>query len=260
MIDRQDTYFLQAEHEWYSLAVCSDIGDRKEQQDRAGYILTDGGGVIVVCDGMGGHRGGQRASLLATESLLRAYKKRDTAQDVREFLLKTVLTIDKQVVDLTDPDGSPTKGGTTLSAVLLENRNLHWVSVGDSRVYVYRRPEFVQITNDHTYLALQQSGQLPSNLPPVKHPESVLVSFLGVDQPPKIERNREPLVLQAGDTVLLTTDGLYKLLSDGEITLILQQHPLPADAVKMLVATALSKAETAGLKADNITVAALRVK
>lgn len=259
MIDRQDNYALQAVNECYTLAVSSDIGHRHEQQDRAGYTLTEVGGVIAVCDGMGGHRGGQRASLLATEQLLRAYKKRDPNQDLRKFLLETVFSIDAQIAALTEPDGSATRGGTTLSAVLLDNRTLHWVSVGDSRIYVYRQPELVQITTDHTFLALQQSGQLPPNLPPVEHPESVLVSFLGIRQPPRIERNREGLALQPGDVVLLATDGLHKLLSNEEIARTLQDHPLPADAAHTLVAAALNKATATGHKADNVTVAVLRV-
>lgn len=259
MIDMQDNYFLQAEIKWFEIAVSSDIGGRKEQQDRAGYSLAENGGVVAVCDGMGGHNGGQKASCLAMEQFLKKWKKRDIGQEPQEFLMESVLALDKEVAALRAPDGTAMKAGTTFSAVLLEQRNLHWVSVGDSRIYIYREPELVRVTKDHTYLALRQAGQLPGDLPPVKNPESVLVSFLGVGQLPKVERNREALMLQPGDIVLLATDGLYKLMSDQEIANTLKEEQQLAQVVQKLVFKALKRAKEEQLPSDNITIAAIQV-
>ena len=260
MIDLRDDYFHQAENDYVQLAICSVLGNRKEQQDRAGFELAGENAVIAVCDGMGGHSGGKQASITAVEQLLQRWKNQNGKDEPRTFLVKTVLELDKIVASMTSSDGVAMRSGTTLSAVVLKKNQLHWVSVGDSRIYISRPPEFVRITKDHTYYALQQAGQLPQNLPQVKNPESVLVSFVGVGDVSRIERNRTPMELQSGDCILLISDGVYKLLKDNEINNIIGKCTDVAGVTQSLIAFAQGRAKNECIPADNITVAVVKIK
>ena len=260
MIDLRDDYFRQAENNYIQLAVCSTIGGRKEQQDRAGFELSNEKAVVAVCDGMGGHSGGKQASNIVVEQLLQRWKEQKGEERPQAFLLKTVLELDQMISSLTSPNGDVLRSGTTMSAVILEKKQLHWVSVGDSRIYIYRSPEFVRVTRDHTYCALQQAGQLPQNLPQVKNPESVLVSFIGVGDISRIERNRTPIELQSGDYIILISDGLYKLLRDNEIQNVICKGTNVSDIAQTLIGFAQDRARTERLSSDNITVAVVKVK
>ena len=249
MIDLRDDYFHQAENDYVQIAICSVLGNRKEQQDRAGYDLVADSAIIAVCNGMGGHSGGKQASVTAVEKLLQNWNAKNEEVTPQSFLVCNVFELDRTVAS-----------GTTLSAVILEKNQLHWVSVGDSRIYISRKPEFVRITKDHTYYALQQAGQLPQNLPKVQNPESVLVSFIGVGNVSRIERNRVPMDLQSGDCVLLISDGLYKLLNDHEMNVIISQYQDVADIAQALIHTAQDRARDERISADNITVAIAKIK
>lgn len=260
MINLQDNYSNQAENDCFEVAVCSVIGDRNEQQDRVGYSLKYSDGVVAVCDGMGGHSGGKKASVIALEQFLQQWKCRTPETAPRKFLIETVMMLNTLVTGLKHDDGTAMRAGTTFSAILLEQRQLHWVSVGDSRIYVYRRPELVRITQDHTYQALQDAGQLPPSLPCVETPSSVLVSFLGVGELPRIERNRGPLELRSGDTVLLFSDGLYKLVAEQEVSNILSERRPPAETVQKLIFRAQENKKANRLAADNISVAVVNIK
>ena len=260
MIDLRDDYFQQAENDYIQVAICSVIGGRKEQQDRAGFDLVNDKAVVAVCDGMGGHNGGKQASITAVEQLLQRWKDQSGNDRPQDFLVKTALDLDQMIASFTSPSGEVLKSGTTLSAIILEKKQLHWVSIGDSRIYIHRSPEFVRITKDHTYSALQQSGQLPQNLPQVKNPESVLVSFIGVGDISRIERNRSPLESQSGDSIILVSDGLYKLLEDTEIKNVIDKCTNVSDIAQTLIAFSQDRANKKRLSSDNVTVAIVKIK
>ena len=99
MQSHKNNYKLKDENAVLELAVISVIGNREEQQDSAGYQLKKNEGVVVVCDGMGGHEGGQIAGMLAAEALLSAYSEEYPIEDPHTWLVDMAIDIDKRIAD-----------------------------------------------------------------------------------------------------------------------------------------------------------------
>lgn len=265
MINYQDNYVLYDENEYYDIFLYSTIGNRSEQQDRVGYEVKDTGGLIVLCDGMGGHEGGSLASNIAVEEFLQAYQMYTGDDNPQQFLLQMVDLLDKKITTLKKPDCTKMRAGSTLSAILLEKNNLHWVSVGDSRIYIYRNDEFVQVTKDHNYMMLlderKKQGQISETEYQLEIGKgNVLISFLGVNGLPYVEHNSAPLGLLSGDIVVLITDGIYKLLSDDEVHEQLQKGQTLEDILKNIHRLTKQKAIANNVKQDNISIALIKIK
>ncbi len=195
---------------------CSDIGNRELQEDS--YQITFHHGVLLatVCDGMGGIPFGDQASKVAVNYL---HEKFETEQPARaSFYSDTLDELDAQVYFLKDDANRRLKAGTTIVSVMIHNGKFDWFSVGDSRIYLIRDREMVQVTRDHNYretlIELLENGditysQFESETP--KHP--ALTSFLGMGGIKRYEISKAPLQLCDNDMLLITSDGLYNTFS-----------------------------------------------
>ena len=241
------------------------LGDRDDQQDCFGYSLKQGEGLIVVCDGMGGHEGGRLASSVAVNRMISSYDETYPHADAGSFLLGEVHKADKDVYQLAREDGTLLRAGTTISAVLVKDRKLSWVSVGDSRIYLLRDEEFVQITQDHNYRLALDEHLAAGAIGEEEYQRELargeaLISFLGIGELKIIDINTVPFELQKDDRIVLMSDGLYKLASDDEILRILLNFTNISDALQALEMKAKKKAKYATVKRDNMTVALVRIK
>ena len=263
MQSHKNNYKLQDENAVFELAVLSVIGNREEQQDSAGYQLKKNEGVVVVCDGMGGHEGGQIASTLATETMLTSYSDEYPLDDPHSWLVDMAYDTDKRIAKLHNPQGDMMKAGSTIVSVFIRDHSLYWLSVGDSRIYLFREGELVRATTDHNYKQLLDrqldSGQIDEETYNSRIGQGeTLISFLGVNGLPFIESNDMPFEICSGDRILLTTDGLYRLLSDNGIKNIITNFENISDALSAMESKAQRCAD--GVLRDNMTVALLRVK
>jgi protein phosphatase len=151
--------------------------------------------------------------------------------------------------------GAP-KSGTTLTAALIYGDRLHWASVGDSRIYILRGGDIVQVSRDHNYSMLLREyvrqGRMEAD-DAESHPmRGALVSFIGSGNVRYIDTNRTPFALESGDIVLLCSDGLVKSLADEEIQDVVNAgYGDMASAAKSLTLAAFDKGS--GSK-DNISV------
>ena len=211
--------------------------------------------VFTVADGLGGHAAGEVASQLAVESLAAVDPTaRGDIQGAQETLAEAVREANRVVHAAAQDDPSRAGMGTTLTAAVVHEGQAALAHVGDSRAYLHRAGDLRQLTKDHT--AAQEAVDAGHLTPEqaAHHPERhALARAVGlgaeveVDTPP-------PLRLEAGDRLLLCSDGLIDPVSDEAIGRILEDHPEPAQACDALVQAALD-----GGGPDNVTVLVVRV-
>ena len=122
-------------------AISSVIGARENQQDSCYMdIEPDGNSIGIVCDGMGGLKGGEIASQQAVCMFVEDFEQvRKTENNFYHFFCNEMIEIDDMVAGLTDERGELLSAGTTLVGVAIKNGFLQWISVGDSKIYVIRR-------------------------------------------------------------------------------------------------------------------------
>lgn len=199
----------------------TDIGTRDEQQDCAEVCTNNGIVSAVLCDGMGGHQGGTIASGLAVSSFMAAFKGIDR-HNIPVFMISKTEQVNKKIHSLTDESGKRLNAGTTLVSVIIDEKKLYWISVGDSRLYIIRNSKITQITTDHNYFYILDRLLNDNKISIEEYNKksikgNALISYLGIPKLELIDINVEPFILFEGDILLMATDGLFKLMSDEEI-------------------------------------------
>ena len=215
------------------------IGNRPNQEDSYGYsdvndqTLTGQKGVLgVVADGMGGLAGGEEVSALLVEDMLRQFSDLSVANDpvteLDRLLNHAVLEVNgflSQTVGLR-------KSGSTLTAVICKEMQLSWVSVGDSRIALLRNGRLTTLNERHVYGAeldeMVRLGKMTKEEAQNNTHRGELTSYVGMGDVKYVDRSVRPLNLQAGDKVILMSDGIFNALNDKEIASILQ---LPSDMI-----------------------------
>ena len=206
---------------------CQHIGSRSSQQDAFGFsdkddldFVTHGGVLAVVADGMGGMALGGEASHLAVQVFLHSYMAKAADETVPMALLKALDDANQVVINLSQ-EFDEEDVGTTLVAAVVHGAVLHWVSVGDSRLYLLRQGKLTQLTQDHVFaveLDRDAANGLISLEEAQSHPERpALNSYLGLLELDLIDQNPQPFTLVSCDQVLLCSDGLYAAVNANEI-------------------------------------------
>lgn len=265
MQNHKDTFQAYDENSLFELAILSVVGDREEQQDSVGYEIKPNEGLVVICDGMGGHNGGKLASSVAVDMLIRQYIEGYPTHNIGPVLMDAIERIDHKIASLTDDFGEYLHAGSTIVATCIRGKTLHWISVGDSRMYLYRNGELVQATEDHTYQTILDEKRELGLIDELEYQTesqqgAALISFLGVNGLPKIDTNDNPFSLVKDDKILLMSDGLYKLVSNNEIMRILSNFTNIEDALKALELKAKKASKNFKINHDNMTVALIKIK
>ena len=239
----------------------SDVGKTHEQNEDS-YLRNDKEGLFVVADGMGGHVSGEMASHLAVQSVeefvtrsrsetvdFSGEYRRDLSTEQNRLLAATRVA-NRKIRE--EADRNPTRRGmgTTLIGVILEDKHLAVVNVGDSRLYQMRDGTLKQVTHDHTMVAEQQRlGRLTKD-EARKHPQRhILTSALGISESPKIDLYRTKL--KPDDLYLICSDGLNDMLDDEEILKII--HSIKDKSLYKIGLSLVLQANLAG-GLDNVTV------
>ena len=228
-------------------------GGREKNEDRVGYCYTRDSGLFALADGMGGHPEGEVASQLALQTLSAMFQHEAKSQlaDPLRFLHDALVAGHHQLLRYATERGLIDTPRTTLVACVLQGNAAYWAHCGDSRLYLVRGNKLVARTRDHSYSELQETL---AQVVPIgeRFNRNVLFTCLGSPGKPVID-TAGPMLLQAGDRLLLCSDGLWGPVSDAQITDELTRHTI-SQAVPELVELAL---RSAGEKSDNVTVLAV---
>ena len=218
---------------------------------------------FILADGMGGHRSGEVAAAKAVEYMCLAIrnlflqsknslKLESVSSHMRALIENTNLWVHH--LSYTDPI---LKGmGTTLASVLFINQNIVYSHVGDSRIYRFRKNTLTRLTKDHSYdrkIPWMQEGAFSESTNQVSSlRKRVLSQAIGTSI--AIKPDVEIQDAKEGDIYLLCSDGLSDVVSDKEISEIIESRSSLQEKGKELVAKAKS-----GGGHDNITLLLLSV-
>ncbi len=242
------------------IGAMTDVGlVRVLNEDNWGWTrLADSIYLYAVADGMGGHECGEVASQMAVETLCRvAHERVEATNQLTPEALENILDETFQTSNNTIKDHSERMGndmGTTLvTAMVLSDKAALVANVGDSRGYLMRRGSLHQITRDHSLVArmVEQNRITPEEAR--NHPHSnILLRTVGTERNVEIDIFR--VELEAGDRILLCSDGLWGEVEDDEIESLLNRH----EDTRTLCRELIRSAHQGGGR-DNITVMVVQI-
>ena len=213
-------------------------GARRYQQDSHGMTpVMNGEGVFaIVADGMGGLSGGEQVSQQIVMQALNHMADITSAQ-VKIALPEMLSRVNGAVNKMLGPDGLY-KSGSTLVAVLVVRDRLRWISVGDSRIYLYRDGWMNQLTQDHDLLQEWMPDILSgkrSYAEALADPEGKkLTSFIGMGELKYVDSCTSPIRILPGDRIVLMSDGVYNAVPAETMADILRKNPDVQRAAGML--------------------------
>ena len=240
------------------LAGKTDVGRvRQENQDdyRAGEL--PGGAVwALVCDGMGGAKGGREASQGACnviENFCQEQYAQCGAGQEEPFLKKALLYANRFVFQKAAHEEALAGMGTTAVCALVRSGNVYLCHAGDSRAYLIRDGKLTQLTHDHSYVQeLVDCGTITEEEAEHHPQKNIITKALGVDY--RLEPEFTAAKLKREDRLLLCTDGLTNMVPVEEMEKLLAQgtfYDLP---------DRLIEAANAHGGSDNITALLLAVE
>jgi len=237
-----------------SCAGNTDVGVVRSGNEDS-FLLDCAQGLFIVADGMGGHAAGEVASEMAVQIVsrelgsLRGLSDGEAAARMRSAIRKANAAIFDRTLAQHDKRGM----GTTTTVMVLFSRRYLIGQVGDSRAYLLREGQLLQLTKDHSYVQEQVDAGLLTPEQARTHPYSnVITRCVGAneDVAPDVYFGN----LEQKDVVLLASDGLTGMLEDEQIATIMAAEENPESAVNKMIADANRRG---GL--DNITAIVVRV-
>lgn len=217
------------------------------------------GRLVVVCDGMGGHNGGEIASRLAVKTIIAEYEQDDSG-NIMEALRRSIENANGAVyAEAHKPDNKDSlKGmGTTVTAIAQRREMVYFAQVGDSRAYLIRGDAIKQMTKDHSLVQQLVDEGLLEESEMENHPDkNVILRSLGVK--PEVEVDISYAPIAPGDVYLVCSDGLSGLVSPGEMLKIVRAGLDSHGDLRRVCEQLVDLANKYGGH-DNITVQLLKV-
>jgi PPM family protein phosphatase len=221
---------------------------RKRRRNEDAYVIEPP--LFAVADGMGGAQAGEVASRLAAAAL----KESGVERGGEERIVSVIQEANRRIYDRSNADPNASGMGTTMTVALVENGQVAFGHVGDSRAYLIRDGMMEQLTEDHSLVAeLMRSGKLSPEEAETHPQRSVITRALGTD--PDVDVDTFTVAAQTGDVFLLCSDGLTTMVSNETILDLVERNRASMDKALRALVGAANK----GGGEDNITVVAFEI-
>ena len=232
-------------------------GPRNYNQDRLAYSYSKDALLLVLADGMGGHRNGEIAAQLAVKTLTDAFQRLAVPflSSPAKFLTDHIQQVHDMIDNVTQEQDLVESPRTTIVAAVIQRGYLYCAHVGDSRLYHFRDGHLLFRTEDHSVVQSMFKKGMITQEDMATHPyKNKIYNCLGGDTTPQIDlADRHELI--EGDTVLLCTDGVWGVLADHQIKDIIEKNAVIADATTQIMDSAELASDERG---DNLSAIGLQ--
>ena len=234
----------------------SRIGKRANNEDRLAHCYSRDALLTVIADGMGGHYYGEIAAQIAVQTLIEAFQ-REASPSITDpflFLQKSMMNAHRAILDFSDMHRLTDSPRIICVACIVQQNVAYWAHAEDSRLYLMRDDNVFTHTRDHSRVQLLMDQGIINEAQAAVHPErNKIYSCLGGNVQPEIEFSRKT-PLEAGDVILLCTDGLWGVIPDDSMAVTLK-----SDNLMHAVPGLLNQADIrGGPNADNLSAIAVR--
>jgi serine/threonine protein phosphatase PrpC len=209
-------------------------------------------GLYIVADGMGGHSGGEVASAMAVQAVAQFVQKNLDSMQPRELLLRAYQEASRQIHERAAQEQRLSGMGTTMVLLFIKEDMIYVANVGDSRAYLFRKPFYWQLTEDHSLMNEQlRAGILKEENVATFTSKNVITRSVGYEKNVQADVIQRELV--TGDCYLICSDGFSGMVSDKGANEILNSTE-PGRVPDLCIAKALENGGD-----DNVTVLFLTV-
>lgn len=230
----------------------TDTGQHREKNEDAGGIFYNQTNqqLLVLCDGMGGHKAGEVASQFVTSKLQEYFETENfiELEQAESWLQKTLKAINLELFEYAATNEEYRGMGTTCVCALIFDNKIVVANIGDSRAYVINSREIEQITHDHSFVNhLVMTGQITEE-EAFNHPQrNIITKVMGTDRrvSPDIFTKR----ISYYNYLLLNSDGLSDYVRNNEIKMLMNQSATLSELGEALIQTALNHQSK-----DNVSV------
>ncbi len=233
----------------FSCSALTDKGKTRATNEDSILLIEEEEGKILagVFDGMGGMEKGEVASKMAADTVKKVFE--EGVYTGGDFVRKALEEANSAVFRYSLSQGVQGLMGTTAVIALVNQDKMYYGNAGDSRLYVLRKGRLMQKTHDHSLVAYQlRNGIITKEEAERSNRKNVLIKAIGIKKG-EVPEMYPPEVLTKGDVVLLCSDGLYNMVSEGFIKKILGLQKPINEKAQMLI----NAANRNGGK-DNISV------
>ncbi|NNE89051.1 MAG: serine/threonine-protein phosphatase [Silicimonas sp.] len=243
-------------------------GARDYQQDAlvTNFLPGEDHGIAILADGMGGHLGGDVASAISVGVAFAEIKSKlkprgQSPSEISDLLSSAAHRANEAVAkQIIETPAMRDMGSTLVGCVALGN-SFHWISIGDSPLYLYRSGVLKRLNADHSMGpkidVMAATGLIDQDLA-TDHPQrNQLLSAIAGDEIPYIDCPSEAFTFKAGDIVILASDGLQTLSDDEIRSIVHRKRKRGADEITQNLLNEVLDAESEGQ--DNVSIVGLKV-
>lgn len=240
-----------------NVAEVSSVGGRSSNQDAIGRAERGELACFVVSDGAGGHEGGEVAARTVVQSVLSNFSEKPgfSADATPAMVAEAAIAVARSKKQRPALQGM----SATVALALVDRAGAQatWAHMGDTRIYLFRGGRLLQATRDHSMVQQMIDAGLAAGADPRSHPKrNVLYAAIGTENEvqPSVQ---PPLALQAGDAILICTDGLWEWVAEPQMELLLAQSSSAQQWLDAICAVADERSGLVHKARDNFSAQAI---